>query len=141
MPTAAQEAARLVSWADQHLPGQACDLGALIRLLQPFAAEAWSVPDPGNMESAAPARDEAKAATPSVPGSTPEASGVAASRQEAQAWIACARQWFDMHEPSSPVGVLLRQAERLVGKRYAEVAAAIPMDLLLRWDAPTEDER
>jgi type VI secretion system protein ImpA len=46
-----------------------------------------------------------------------------------------AREWFERNEPSSPVAVLLRQAERLVGKRYAEVASAIPADLLALWDS------
>ena len=38
------------------------------------------------------------------------------------------------HEPSSPVALLLQQAERLVGKRYAEVADALPPELLRAWD-------
>ncbi len=32
-----------------------------------------------------------------------------------------ARQWFEQHEPSSPIPVLLGRAEQFVGKRYAEV--------------------
>jgi type VI secretion system protein ImpA len=46
-----------------------------------------------------------------------------------------ARQWFDIHEPSSPVPVLLRRAEQMVGKRYAEVVRAIPAELLAQWDS------
>jgi type VI secretion system protein ImpA len=46
-----------------------------------------------------------------------------------------ARKWFELHEPSSPVPVLLKRAERLVGRRYAEVAQAIPADLLAQWSA------
>ncbi|CAN7759386.1 type VI secretion system ImpA family N-terminal domain-containing protein [Caballeronia sp. LjRoot34] len=45
-----------------------------------------------------------------------------------------ARLWFDTHEPSSPIPVLLKQAERLVGARYADILQAIPPDLLAQWD-------
>jgi type VI secretion system protein ImpA len=45
-----------------------------------------------------------------------------------------ARLWFETHEPSSPISVLLRRAEQLVGKRYAEVVLAIPAELLAQWD-------
>ena len=31
-------------------------------------------------------------------------------------------------------GPLLKQAERLVGKRFAEVAQVIPPELLAKWD-------
>ncbi len=59
----------------------------------------------------------------------------AADRAAVQASIAQARAWFECYEPSSPVAVLLRQAERLVGKRYAEVVQAIPGELLARWES------
>lgn len=31
--------------------------------------------------------------------------------------------------------VLLRQSERMVGKRFSEIANAIPAELLAQWDA------
>jgi type VI secretion system protein ImpA len=46
-----------------------------------------------------------------------------------------ARHWFETHEPSSPIPVLLRRAEQFVGKRYAEVVQAIPPELLVQWDS------
>ncbi|KAF3998068.1 type VI secretion system protein TssA [Glaciimonas immobilis] len=46
------------------------------------------------------------------------------------------RDWFERNEPSSPVIVLLRQGERMVGKRFSELAHIIPSDLLAKWDAP-----
>ena len=76
-------------------------------------------------------------------GQMPEQEGMLASedgRQEidnryiAQQKIAQVREWFEKHEPSSPVAVLLRQAEYLVGKRYAEVYNVIPQDLLAKWE-------
>jgi type VI secretion system protein ImpA len=44
------------------------------------------------------------------------------------------RRWFENCEPSSPTIPLLRQAERLVGKRFAEVINEIPVELLEKWD-------
>jgi len=55
-------------------------------------------------------------------------------RQAALQAIRDAREWFELAEPSSPVAVLLRQAEKMVGKRFAEVAQSIPPDLLERWE-------
>ncbi len=45
------------------------------------------------------------------------------------------REWFEDNEPSSPVTVMLREAERMVGKRFSELAQSIPLDLLAKWDA------
>jgi hypothetical protein len=46
-----------------------------------------------------------------------------------------ARHWFEQREPSSPMSLLLLLAEHLVGKRYAEVANAIPTELMLQWES------
>jgi uncharacterized protein involved in type VI secretion and phage assembly len=43
--------------------------------------------------------------------------------------------WIEHHEPSSPVSIVLRQAQNLWGKRYAEIIAAVPLELLAQWDA------
>lgn len=45
-----------------------------------------------------------------------------------------ARAWFETHEPSSPIPVLLKRAEQLVGASYVEVVSAIPPDLLVQWN-------
>lgn len=44
------------------------------------------------------------------------------------------RVWVEQNEPSSPVAILLKQAERVWGKRFSEVANFIPPDLLRTWD-------
>lgn len=54
-------------------------------------------------------------------------------RNTALASIQAARIWFEAHEPSSPVALLLKQAERLTGKRFDEVFQAIPAELVERW--------
>ncbi|MEA3120831.1 MAG: type secretion system protein ImpA [Paraburkholderia sp.] len=58
-----------------------------------------------------------------------------ADRHAALERIREARQWFEAHEPSSPIPVLLRRAEQFVGKRYAEVVQAIPAALLAEWES------
>lgn len=59
------------------------------------------------------------------------------ARDQARASITVARDWFELHEPSSPVGLLLRQAERWIGRPYSEVAQAIPAELVARWSENT----
>ena len=61
-------------------------------------------------------------------------------RAEVLSTLVDARAWFETHEPSSPVAVLLRQAERLVGQRFSQVVDVIPLDLLKKWDAEDEGE-
>jgi len=60
---------------------------------------------------------------------------IASQRDQVRTCIRVAKEWLEQHEPSSPVAILLKQAERLVGKRFAEVAQAIPLELLAKWDA------
>ncbi|MGY5462616.1 type VI secretion system protein TssA [Citrobacter koseri] len=56
-------------------------------------------------------------------------------RNDALEHLRCIRRWFESSEPSSPTIPLLRQAERLVGKRFSEVINEIPVELLEKWDA------
>jgi type VI secretion system protein ImpA len=55
------------------------------------------------------------------------------ARENALHTIRSVREWFEQYEPSSPVSVLLRQAERMIGRKFSEVAQEIPFDLLERW--------
>lgn len=54
-------------------------------------------------------------------------------RTEAKALIRQARSWFATNEPSSPVVLLLQQAEELVGKPFEQVFQAIPVELVEKW--------
>ncbi len=56
-------------------------------------------------------------------------------RNDALERLRVIRRWFEHSEPSSPSIPLLRQAERLVGKRFSEVINEIPVELLEKWDA------
>lgn len=123
---ASRFAQQIVDWSAGHLGPDAPPLQALVRLLKPFepvVPVAEAEPEP-----VAPGEPSLNPAAPRFSGA-----GVA-SRDDAQRSIRAAREWFEDHEPSSPVAVLLRQAERMVGKRFAQVAEAIPLDLLKKWD-------
>lgn len=61
-------------------------------------------------------------------------------RSDAQALIRQARLWFSVNEPSSPVALLLTQAENLVGKSFEQVFQAIPAELVEQWrEGQSED--
>jgi type VI secretion system protein ImpA len=136
---------RLLAWVREDLQHAAPDLGALEALLEPLAAPpgpgadaragAAVAPGPPVTTTVRELPDEPRPCTEAGPASTPLAQWEAGDRAAAQAGIAQARAWFERYEPSSPVAVLLRQAERLVGKRYAEVVQAIPGELLARWES------
>ena len=58
----------------------------------------------------------------------------AQQREQIRGQLLQLRQWIELHEPSSPVATLLKQAHRMWGKRFSEVAHQIPPDLLQAWD-------
>jgi len=126
---AAEAAAQIVAWAGQHLGQDAPPLHALVRLLAHFqrtessAVAAVAVAAPGS--------------PPPWPARTASGEGHA-TRNDILRDIRSARRWFETHEPSSPVAVLLKQAERMTGLRFSQVADAIPLDLLRKWDADEE---
>jgi type VI secretion system protein ImpA len=70
---------------------------------------------------------------PAMPAPTLQGS-VTDQREQVRQSLAQVRQWIELHEPSSPVSVLLKQAERMWGKRFSEVAHIIPAELLQAWD-------
>lgn len=55
-------------------------------------------------------------------------------REQIRALLRHIRHWVERHEPSSPVTILLKQADRMWGRRFAEVAHMIPSDLMQAWD-------
>lgn len=64
----------------------------------------------------------------------------AAQREHIRALLGQVITWIEHHEPSSPVSIVLRQAQNLWGKRYAEIIAAVPPELLAQWDAQLNQE-
>jgi type VI secretion system protein ImpA len=118
---ASRAARQIAAWAVHRLGQDAPSLQALIELLKPFDEIVEAAPE------GEPVEHHERATRPHVPGSS--------SRDDVLQSIRNAREWFENHEPSSPVAVLLRQAEHMVGKRFAQVADAIPLDLLRKWDS------
>ncbi|AJY38899.1 type VI secretion system protein TssA [Burkholderia humptydooensis] len=145
--------AAIDAWSGEHLGDYAPDLSALEALLRQIAgasadrtaaapiAPAEADVSPAN-EAAAMHADEPPAAQRERAAAEPTAAPVAraaaatpADRYAARELIRQARQWFEQHEPSSPIPILLRRAEHFVGKRYADVVQAIPAELLALWSA------
>lgn len=141
------------AWAALHLHSFAPDLSALGRLLRLFARPIESdavhdaIPDDAAACEArvdavdAPFDDITAAQVATMPDIAEPAQPMrrtgthVTDRQAALEAIREARHWFETHEPSSPIPVLLRRAEQFVGKRYAEAVQAIPLELLVQWDA------
>ncbi|MET3494820.1 ImpA family type VI secretion system protein [Variovorax boronicumulans] len=120
---AARAAGQIAAWAAHHLTQDAPSLLALTRLLAPFE------------ESTPPAQTMSPTPREEPESTLGHAGANLATRSEVLHSIRAAREWFEHHEPSSPVAVLLKQAEFMVGKRFAQIADAIPLDLLQKWDS------
>ncbi|WP_077038102.1 ImpA family type VI secretion system protein, partial [Pelomonas sp. KK5] len=110
------EAAALVrairDWSREQLAAEAPEFGSLLQAL-----ESLDITGPAPLASLlpGPARKQ-EARVPMNTGSLGE------DRERIRQNLRQARQWIEQHEPSSPVAVLLKQAERLWGRRFSEVA-------------------
>lgn len=141
---------KLQSWARNTLKSAAPDLSSLQKLLQhlqeyenhpAMQRETEDVPERAAVQDAKIPESQATALTTDSISSfcqqdTPleiQPIGIA-NRFDALERIENIRNWFETHEPSSPAIPLLRQAERMVGKRFSEVVEAIPLELLKQWD-------
>ena len=120
---AAENWARIVDWADRQLQQEAPDLQPMSRLLDDFFIEQTADQAEGVIEME-PATETRAASLPNH-----------SSRADMRAVLAQTRQWFEHHEPSSPVALLLLYAEHLVGKPFADLVDAIPADCLRKWQA------
>ncbi|MBU9135890.1 type VI secretion system ImpA family N-terminal domain-containing protein [Burkholderia multivorans] len=143
------------AWCATHLETSLPDFSPLVRLLRLFqvgdapggtrsdtlpsaereGCEAPVSPVFGDAPSAPPRVDDAQTAAPTSTSVVAPASLAPTDRQAALALICAARRWFETHEPSSPIPVLLARAEQFVGKRYVDVVKAIPAELLAQWEA------
>ncbi len=134
-------AADLIASADRTLGADAPDLSSLAKLLQPFAQTSLEFSHPSSSQLTEPTLTVDEAPSALVTSFSTEAHDtMSASSPKMDRWnvlaiIQEARIWFEQNEPSSPVIVLLRQSERMVGKRFSELAHIIPGELLAQWDA------
>lgn len=147
LAAAAAALARINAWAAEQLGAMAPDLNLLGRLLEPFDAPASVHAVPVDVVEPI-AVDSGETPPPAVGAPAPVTSAparvaAAASAPVTTRWdmlenMRIARLWFETHEPSSPVSVLIKQAERMVGRRFSELHRMVPPDLLEQWDAPQE---
>ncbi|MBO9647903.1 MAG: type VI secretion system ImpA family N-terminal domain-containing protein [Variovorax sp.] len=138
---AAGQARAIDEWARRQLGGDAPSLQGLLRLLDLFVAPEHEEAEPQiqtTYEQPSTWPEEThesstldRTAAASAPGRQ--------TRRHALSDIRSAREWFETNEPSSPVAVLLRQAERMVGKRFSQVVDSIPLDLLRKWESGEEE--
>jgi len=77
-----------------------------------------------------------KKSVPSEPSSVlmPVPASSIPSRHFARDQIREVRLWFEKHEPSSPISLLLAQAESLVGRRFSELVSFLPREILEQWE-------
>ncbi|WP_219210048.1 type VI secretion system protein TssA [Variovorax boronicumulans] len=122
-------------WARAQLSDEAPSLRALSRILDLFCDPAQKVVGQPSL----PEPVDLPVHVSESPAMTPNPSQ-ARTRDDVLADIRSAREWFERHEPSSPVAVLLKQAERMVGKRFSQVADSIPLDLLQKWESAEDVE-
>jgi len=141
--------AAIDAWCAAHLVGNLPDLSSLTRLLGKLnvpasvnaveQSEEARYPTSNSSESSEndasawlePVNDRTVSITKPM---SAQPTSEPVDRQTALTLIRTARTWFETHEPSSPIPVLLKRAERFVGKPYAEVVTAIPAELLLQWE-------
>ena len=138
-------ASSIDAWARHHLPDDRPDLEPLLKLLnlvtgaadatmvQEVAARGAVPSHVSHQESAADSANNDDARIPHDMATDRVSPDTPPDRDAVRAAIRTARLWFESHEPSSPVALLLKQAERLTGKRFDEVFQAIPADLVERW--------
>lgn len=136
---------RIRDWAKNQLGGTEPDLGVLIHLLEPFHSPSVAPAAEQPLAAAVAAADKpadvaANASVPEHPVSAraPAVPGAPITRWDMLETLRTTRLWFESHEPSSPVSILLKQAERMIGRRYAELHRMVPAELLEQWDAPQD---
>ncbi|MGE8657926.1 MAG: ImpA family type VI secretion system protein [Achromobacter sp.] len=147
LAAAAAALERIESWASETLGGVAPELAPLARLLEPFrgAAHADHAPVPAEAPLAAAEAPAGAALAPTIATASPadtrratSGTAPAPTRWDVLEQLRAARTWFEANEPSSPVSVLLKQAERMIGRRYSELHRMVPPDLLEQWDCSPE---
>lgn len=131
-------------WTQKDLGDEAPDLSALLKLLQPITQFDVPEAEPERLEAegldALPISEPAPTSTAVAPLHTPWPALIdghedrAGQREHIRQLLREVREWVEHNEPSSPISVLLKQAERMWGKRFSEIAHVIPADLLREWD-------
>jgi len=114
--------------AQQQLDDHAPDLSPLLQVLGALHIGEPASPPVPSVGEAQPNF------APQLPHEEHTVTSLTEEREQVLQSLRQARQWVERHEPSSPVSVLLKQAERMWGRRFSEVAHVIPAELLREWD-------
>ena len=121
---------------EEQMPEYAPNLEPLTKLVQ------WFSPDPpaillkhglrqlNNPNDIEPSIEQE---TPRVATSASLSGNNIQNRMEVRQLIIQAQQWFEINEPSSPVALLLHQAQQLIGKPFEDIFQAIPPELVQQW--------
>jgi len=140
--------ARLQAWSIQHLGEHAPDLSCFTKLISLFVRQDQPQADSASVTKTTSKKKGSVSSAAIEPVDQPSPPSpffmpisnldldvdAIQNREKALRTMIKTREWFEQNEPSSPVAVLLRQAEKLVGKRFSEVAQCIPLELLERWE-------
>lgn len=128
----------LQRWAREMLHDDAPDLQPLNQLLKPLLGSAAAVLPVAASKVQVEVVDvpalDMSAARAAQTAPVQIAPSPVQGREQVRQALAQVRGWIEDNEPSSPVAVLLKQAERMWGKRFSEVAHMIPPELLQAWD-------
>ena len=121
---------------EEQMPEYAPRLEPVTKLLQWFSSEPPSVLLKHGLHQSMTA-DKADEQTPRqdrvLGGGSLATSNTVQNRMEVRQLILQAQQWFEVNEPSSPVALLLHQAQQLIGKPFEDIFQAIPPDLVQQW--------
>ncbi|MFK7915623.1 MAG: type VI secretion system protein TssA [Pseudomonadales bacterium] len=116
------------TFADKIDTNSAPNLSSLIELARDMRTVLVEL---GGLDTAAAADDDDDAATGNTPAAAQNhAPGEINSRQDAIVALEKVSRYFELHEPSSPVPLVIGRAKRLVSMTYMEVLAEMTPDAI-----------
>ena len=129
---AAEEAAGIVQTADARLTalvgtGRGVDFDPLIKSLREVATEVRKHL-PGEAGGSDGAASDGKGGMPPSTANRGASSGEIQSPEDVLAAIERICKYYELYEPSSPLPLLLRRAQRLVGKSFMEIMKDVSPD-------------
>jgi type VI secretion system protein ImpA len=135
---AASHLTSIDAWANAQLAHAAPDLFALHAVLRTIRSLGQvggrNAPDVV-AETAGPAEPaEMRADGAYQAAGDPQRPECKINRQVASSMLCDLRNWFEVHEPSSPITVVLRRAERCIGMSYIELTQFLPPDIIGQWE-------
>ena len=133
------QVSELETLLNEQLSEQSVDLAPLNKILQWFSAQPPSIlvknglynPNGNDGFEETTQNDNDSDVMPSNMGTL--SGNNIQGRMMAQQYISQAQQWFETNEPSSPVALLLHQAQKMIGKPFEEIFQTIPPELVQQW--------